>query len=104
MSDDELEAIKRKKMAQLIAMKKQQELASDVLHNANRKKDSILRAVLTPDAWTYLQSIRQSNSGVAMQIEGEFITPAVEQQIDLLMSLIAQGRVRSHIIPIDEIQ
>jgi DNA-binding TFAR19-related protein (PDSD5 family) len=102
--DDELEAIKRKKMAQLMAMKKQQELAKDVVGEANRKKDAILKTVLKADAWAYLQQLRQANPALAQQIVGEFISPQVEQKMDLLLSLLAQGRIRTNFIPIDEIQ
>lgn len=91
-------------MAQLMAMKKQQELAKDVVHEGNRKKDAILRTVLKPDAWAYFQQLRQSNPTLGQQIMDEFISPQVERQMDLLLSLLAQGRIRSNFIPCDEIQ
>jgi DNA-binding TFAR19-related protein (PDSD5 family) len=104
MSDDELEAIRKKKMAQLLNMKKQQEAQKDVVMDVTFKKDLVLKAVFQPDAWAYLEQIRKNNPAVAQQIVNEFITPQVTMQLDLIMALIAQGRIRQQVVPIDEIQ
>ncbi len=103
-NDDDLEAIRKKKMAQMLNIKKQQDAQKDIGRDFAFKKDLVLKAVLQPDAWTYLEQIRKTNPVVAQQIVNEFITPQVEMQLDLIMSLIAQGRIQQQIVPIDEIQ
>ncbi len=103
-NDDDLEAIRKKKMAQFLNIKKQQEAQKDIGRDFAFKKDLVLKAVFRPDAWAYLEQIRKNNPAVAQQIVNEFITPEVEMQLDLIMSLIAQGRIRQQVVPIDEIQ
>ncbi len=103
-SDDDLEAIRKKKMAQLLNIKKQQEAQKDFGRDLAFKKDLVLKAVFQPDAWAYLEQIRKNNPAVAQQIMNEFIPPRVELQLDLIMALIAQGRIQQQVVPIDDIQ
>ncbi len=103
-NDDDLDAIRKKKMAQFLNIKKLQETQKDIGRDFAFKKDLVLKAVFKPDAWAYLEQIRKTNPAVAQQIVNEFITPQVEMQLDLIMSLIAQGRIRQQVVPIDEIQ
>ncbi|OLS14104.1 MAG: hypothetical protein RBG13Loki_2282 [Promethearchaeota archaeon CR_4] len=103
-NDDDLEAIRKKKMAQLLNMKKQQEAQKDVGQDFAFKIDLVLKAVFQPDAWAYLQQLRKNNPAVAQQIVSEFMPPEVLMKLDLIMALISQGRIRQQIVPIDEIQ
>jgi DNA-binding TFAR19-related protein (PDSD5 family) len=103
-SDDDLEAIRKKKMAQFLNIKKQQEAQKDIGRDFAFKKDLVLKALFQPDAWAYLEQIRKNNPMVAQQIVNEFITPQVEMQLDLLMALLAQGRIRQQVVPIDDVQ
>ncbi len=103
-NDDDLDAIRKKKMAQILNMKKQQDAQKDIGRDFAFKKDMVLKAVFQPDAWAYLEQIRKNNPAVAQQIVNEFVTPQVEMQLDLIISLLAQGRIQQQVVPIDEIQ
>ncbi len=103
-NDDDLDAIRKKKMAQFLNIKKQQEAQKDIGRDYAFKKDLVLKAVFQPDAWAYLEQLRKTNAPLAQQILNEFITPEVEMQLDMIMSLIAQGRIQQQVVPVDEIQ
>jgi len=103
-NDDDLDAIRKKKMAQFLNMKKQQEAQKDIGRDFAFKIELVLKAVFQPDAWAYLQQIRKTNPAVAQQIVDEFVTPEVQMKLDMIMALISQGRIQQQIVPIDEIQ
>ncbi|MHA1147637.1 MAG: hypothetical protein ACTSR8_05285 [Promethearchaeota archaeon] len=101
--EHELEKIRLKKMQALIEAKKRQEAAQNQVNSVYQKIDYVLKAVLHPDAYSYLQRIKESEPRVYQYIYNELITPEVIQSIDYLASVILQRGGVPKRIPLDVI-
>lgn len=75
MSDDELEAIKRRKMMELMQKmaEKQQENKQEAVNELAEKKEMVLRYILLPDALNYLGNLRKTKPKIVEQIEDAII-------------------------------
>ena len=73
MSDDELEAIRQRKLANLREQAAQEQVAEQQASEVQAQKDSILRQILTPEARSRLTNIKMVKPQVAEQIELQLI-------------------------------
>jgi len=89
MQDDELEDIRRRRMAQLQQSQdsqlQQQAIMQERAKQAEAERQAIMRQILTPDARERLGRVRMANPDVAMAVE------------DQLIRLLQMGRVNSQI-------
>ncbi len=93
MSDDELEAIKRRKMMELmhkyLAQKQQEDKQEDAQKELTEKKEMVLKYVMLPDALSYLENLRKTKPKIVEQIE------------DAIIVLVAYRRLQRKIDKID---
>lgn len=73
MSDEELEAIRQKKLADLQNQAAQQQAQEQQAAEVDAQKDTILRQILTPEARARLTNIRMVKPQMAEQIELQLI-------------------------------
>ncbi len=109
MNDDnneeehELEKIRLKKMKALMAAQNQQKQMQERVNSATEKVVYVLRAVLAPDAFSYLEKMKTNEPMVYQTIYNELISPDVLMNIDYLLTVInRQGRIPRR-IPLDAI-
>ena len=99
----ELEKLRLKKMKALMDAKKRQQATQERVISINDKVIYVLRAVLTPDAFSYLEKIRSNEPMVYQAIFNELVSPDVINNIDYLIAIInRQGGVPRK-IPLDAI-
>nr|MDO8087404.1 hypothetical protein [Candidatus Sigynarchaeum springense] len=95
--DDELAALRRKKMAELMARQKDEKLRQELSQNAEaileQKIDACMQFLMAPDAYTYLKNMKKSNPQLHARIKGMLFPPEVLFRIDLLLANIRSGRV-----------
>ena len=93
MSDDELEAIKRRKMLKLmqktLAQKQQKEKQGNAQKELAEKKQMVLGYVMLPEALSYLEHLRKAKPKIAEQIE------------DAIIMLVAYRRLQRRLTKID---
>jgi programmed cell death protein 5 len=104
MSDDELEAIRRQKEAQLREQALREQAQEQQIAEAQAQKEALLRQILTPEARARLTNIRMVKPQLAEQIEMQLIQLASsgrlkgqvtdEQLKGLLQQLQGQERER----------
>ena len=83
--EDELEAIRKKKLAQIQQQAAQEEMAEERQKEAEAQKEAILRQILTPEARSRLTNIR-------------LVKPQLAEQIEMqLIQLAGSGRLRNRI-------
>lgn len=83
MSDEELEAIRQKKLAQLREQALQEQVDEQAALEAQAQKEAILRRILTPEARARLTNIK-------------LVKPQFAEQIELqLIQLASSGRLRT---------
>ena len=99
----ELEKIRLKKMKVLMDAKKREEAVKDRVISISEKVDFILRTVLAPDAYSYLNNLRNKEPIVHQHIYNELISPDVIQNIDYLIAIIQQRGSVLRKIPLDVI-
>ncbi len=99
----ELEKIRLKKMKALMDAKKREEAVKNRVSSISEKVDFILRTVLAPDAYSYLNNLRTKEPIVYQHIYNELISPDVIQNIDYLITLIQQRGSVPRKIPLDVI-
>jgi len=99
----ELEKIRLKKMKALMDAKKREEAVKDRVVSISEKVDFILRTVLAPDAYSYLNNLRTKEPMVYQHIYNELISPDVIQNIDYLITIIRQRGSVPRKIPLDVI-
>ena len=109
MNDDnneeehELEKIRLKKMKALMAAQNQQKQMQERVNSATEKVVYVLRAVLAPDAFSYLEKMKTNEPMVYQTIYNELISPDVIMNIDYLVAIInRQGGIPRR-IPLDAI-
>jgi len=98
----ELEKIRRKKMlAMMDAQKKQDETQKKVL-TVWDKVDYVLRVVLHPDAYSYLNKIKENELPIYQAIISELVNPSVISNINYLITIIQRrGGAVPRRIPLD---
>jgi programmed cell death protein 5 len=85
MSDDELEAIRRQKEAQLREQALREQANEQAIAEAQAQKEALLRQILTPEARARLTNIR-------------IVKPQFAEQIELqLIQLASSGRLRGQL-------
>lgn len=99
----ELEKIRMRKMKAIIDAKKQQEFAKDRVVSISEKVEYVLKVVLAPEAYNYLNSIKGKEPNVYRAIYNELINPDVIQSIDYLLAIIQQRGGVPKKIPLDAI-
>ena len=102
MSDDELEAIRQRKLAELQQQAAQEQVAEQQASEVQAQKEAILRKILTPEARSRLSNIRMVKPQLAEQIEMQLIQLASsgrlkeqvsDEQLKALLQQL-QGRER----------
>jgi len=99
----ELEKIRMRKMKAIMDAKKHQELVKDRVVSISEKVEYVLKVVLAPDAYNYLNSIKGKEPNVYQAIYNELISPDVIQSIDYLLAIIQQRGGVPKKIPLDAI-
>ena len=99
----ELEKLRMKKMKTLLEAQKRQQANQERVLSINDKIIYVLRVVLAPDAFSYLEKIRTNEPMVYQAIFNELVSPDVISNIDYLIAIInRQGGVPRK-IPLDAI-
>ena len=99
----ELEKIRLKKMKSLMAAQNQQNQMQERVNSITEKVVYVLRAVLAPDAFSYLEKMKTNEPMVYQTIYNELISPDVLMNIDYLLTVInRQGGIPRR-IPLDAI-
>ena len=99
----EQDKIRMKKMKAIMDAKKQQELVKDRVISITDKVEHVLKIVLAPEAYNYLNSIKGKEPNVYRAIYNELINPEVIQSIDYLLAIIQQRGGVPKQIPLDAI-
>ncbi|MCK4779536.1 MAG: hypothetical protein KAT57_05080 [Candidatus Lokiarchaeota archaeon] len=99
----ELEKIRMRKMRVLMEAKKRKEAAQERSVSIYEKIDFVLKVVLAPDAYTYLNNLKTNEPPVYQNIYNELISPDVVQSIDYLLAIIQQRGGIPRKIPLDAI-
>ena len=99
----ELEKIRLKKMKALMESQKMQQAAKERVNGIYEKIDFVLRSVMAPDAYNYLNKLKSTDPLVYQRIYGELVSPEVIQEIDYLVAVIRQRGAALRRIPLDAI-
>ncbi len=102
MDQHELDVIRMRKMKALMDAQKRTQAVQERSTTIFEKADQILRAVLAPDAYTRLMTIKEKEPTVYQHIFNELISPDVVQNMDYLLSIVARGPLPRR-IPLDVI-
>ena len=90
----ELEKLRMKKMKALMEAQKRQQANQERAVSINEKITYVLRIVLAPDAFSYLEKIRTNEPRVYQAIFNELVSPDVIANVDYLIAIInRQGGV-----------
>jgi len=101
--EHELEKLRLKKMKALMEAQKRQQATQDRVISINDKIIYVLKVVLAPDAFSYLERLRSNEPMVYQAIYNELVSPDVITNIDYLIAIInRQGGVPRK-IPLDAI-
>jgi len=85
VSDDDLDAIRQRKLAELQQQAAQEQAADQQAAEVQAQKEAILRQILTPEARSRLTNIRMVKPQLAEQIEMQ------------LIQLAGSGRLKSRV-------
>jgi hypothetical protein len=95
--DDDLAALRRKRMAELMAKQKGDKLRQELSQNAeamlDQKIEFCLQILMAPDAYAYFKSMKASNPQLHERIKGLLFPPQVLFKIDMLVANVRSGRV-----------
>lgn len=106
MSDDELEAIRQRKMASLREQALREQAEDQAAAEAQAQKEAVLRQILTPEARQRLTNIKMVKPQFAEQIEMQLIQLAstgrlknriTDEQLKTLLQQL-QGKERERTI------
>jgi len=97
----ELEKIRMRKMKAMMEAKKRQEAAKETFVSISDKLEFVLRVVLAPEAYSYLNNIKMKEPNVYQAIFNELISADVIQNIDYLLAIIRQQGGVPRKIPLD---
>lgn len=86
----ELEKIRMKKLQALMEAQKRNQTSQEKVTTIWEKVDYILKAVLMPDGYTYLNQLKMNEPQVYNWIINELISPDVIENIDYLLAIISQ--------------
>lgn len=101
--DHELDKIRMKKMRELMDAKKRQENMKKYQVSVEDKIEYVLSTVLAPDAYQYLNHLKENEPHIYQYIMNELVGQEIIQKIDLLIMLIQQRGGVARLIPIDVI-
>lgn len=101
--EHELEKIRMKKLKALMDAQKRNQASKEKVTSVWEKVDYILRAVMMPDAYKYLNHLKANEPQIYQQIINELITPDVIQNLEYLLAIIAQSGGVPRRIPKDVI-
>ena len=101
--EHELEKIKLRKMQAIMEAQKMRETSQQRQVSVAEKINYVLQIVLTPDAYQYLNKLKNEEPRVFQGIYNELISPDVVQNIDLLLSIIQRQGGIPRKIPLDVI-
>ncbi|MFX1454482.1 MAG: hypothetical protein ACFFDB_03825 [Promethearchaeota archaeon] len=97
----ELDKIRMRKMKAMIEAKKRQDAAKERVVSISDKLDFILQVVLAPEAYSYLNKIKNNEPYVYQFIYNELISADVIQNIDYLIAIVRQQGGVPRKIPLD---
>ena len=86
----ELEKIRMKKLQALMEAQKRNQSSQEKVSTIWEKVDYILKAVLMPDGYNYLNQLKMNEPQVYNWIINELISPDVIENIDYLLAIISQ--------------
>jgi hypothetical protein len=99
----ELDKIRMKKMQAMMEAKKRNEAIQERVVSVSDKLDYVLKIVLAPDAYSYLNNLKNNEQYVYQAIYNELISPDVIQNIDYLLTIIRSRGGVPRQIPLDAI-
>jgi len=99
--DHELDKIRMKKMRELMDAKQRQENMKKYEVSVGDKLEFVLRSVLSPDAYQYLNRLKENEPHIYQYIMNELVGQEVMQKLDLLIMLIQQRGGVARQIPRD---
>jgi len=99
----ELEKLRLKKMKTLMDAQKRQQATQERIYSINDKVIFVLKAVLAPDAFSYLEKIKSNEPMVYQAIFNELVSQDVITNIDYLVAVISRQGGVPRKIPLDAI-
>ncbi|NVM46615.1 MAG: hypothetical protein HWN79_17040 [Candidatus Lokiarchaeota archaeon] len=99
----ELEKLRLKKMKTLMDAQKRQHATQERIFSINDKVIYVLKAVLAPDAFSYLEKIKSNEPMVYQAIFNELVSQDVITNIDYLVAVISRQGGVPRKIPLDAI-
>jgi DNA-binding TFAR19-related protein (PDSD5 family) len=99
----ELEKLRLKKMKTLMDAQKRQQATQERVFSINDKVVYVLKAVLAPDAFSYLEKIKSNEPMVYQAIFNELVSHDVINNIDYLIAIISRQGGVPRKIPLDAI-
>jgi len=82
-SDEELERIRQRRMAEIQAQRAQQDQTTQAQADAEANKQAVLRKILTPEARARLQNVKLVRPDFAAQVELQIIQVAQTGRVPL---------------------
>ncbi|MCX6652998.1 MAG: DNA-binding protein [Methanomassiliicoccales archaeon] len=86
MEDNELEGLRRRKMAQLQHQQEQQMMAAEQQRQVDQQKQAIMRQILTNEARDRLATLKMAYPEIARSVEDQLIALVqagrISQQVD----------------------
>ncbi|MBY9011945.1 MAG: hypothetical protein KGD70_06195 [Candidatus Lokiarchaeota archaeon] len=99
----ELEKLRLKKMKTLMDAQKRQQETQERVFSINDKVVYVLKAVLAPEAFSYLEKIKSNEPMVYQAIFNELVSRDVIDNIDYLIAIISRQGGVPRKIPLDAI-